>query len=283
MVVSFFSALNLTHIVSYLLLCFNWGALKAQPKLTISDSIVCSFPGSFSLSWSDLPPKVDEVQWWFTTSGCQNYNFNSPGSTQANYTIFCCGDYSLTSHAFDTTSSPGNTILVASHSYVVRIYCEGLTVSTLSSVICVGESTNIYATGLSPHTWYYKNNMIGQNQVLTVSPAVGQNYYKVEAGLGPCLTSDSILIDVQKCLGEEEQSSFISTCLYPNPSDNMIKINTTLQGPISYFIANTYGILVTSGIVDDYRSVDVSALPPGLYLLQLHSGTTCIVLRLQKE
>jgi hypothetical protein len=73
---------------------------------------------------------------------------------------------------------------------------------------------------------------------------------------------------------------------YPNPTNDKIKITTTLQNNnnIQYQIINTLGTTTMAGksTVKDF-SIDVRTLPTGIYFIYLQSGNATTVKRFMKE
>jgi hypothetical protein len=74
--------------------------------------------------------------------------------------------------------------------------------------------------------------------------------------------------------------------IYPNPTNNLLNINTTLQGndEVQYQIINTLGATAMANKVTakDF-SIDVSTLPSGIYFIHLQSGNAKTVKRFVKE
>jgi len=74
--------------------------------------------------------------------------------------------------------------------------------------------------------------------------------------------------------------------IYPNPTNNLLNITTTLQGnnETQYQIINTLGAtaMANKATAKDF-SIDVSALPSGIYFIHLQRGNAQTVKRFVKE
>jgi hypothetical protein len=83
-----------------------------------------------------------------------------------------------------------------------------------------------------------------------------------------------------------QANSVLSVKSYPNPTGNNLNISATLQGNevLQYQMSNTLGTIVASNTAttNDF-SIDVSALPAGIYFIHLQSGNAKTVQRFVKE
>jgi hypothetical protein len=83
-----------------------------------------------------------------------------------------------------------------------------------------------------------------------------------------------------------KQDYDLNFTVYPNPTNNLLNITTTLQGnnETQYQIINTLGAtaMANKATAKDF-SIDVSAMPAGIYFIHLQSGNAKTVKRFVKE
>ena len=83
-----------------------------------------------------------------------------------------------------------------------------------------------------------------------------------------------------------QANSALSVKIHPNPTSKYLNISATLQGndALQYQIFNTLGITLNSSkTTSNDFSIDVSALPAGIYFIHLQSGNAKTVQRFVKE
>ncbi|MBV6461827.1 MAG: hypothetical protein HJHJAOHD_01961 [Flavobacteriales bacterium] len=100
---------------------------------------------------------------------------------------------------------------------------------------------------------------------VTILPAQGQNLW--------LLKLDSMGCDIANCsvgMEEEMPNEFVFT-LYPNPAQDVLHIETTYnkEQTILYIYDITGKEIRQTSIESNYQQVDISTLPPGIYLCRL--------------
>jgi hypothetical protein len=71
--------------------------------------------------------------------------------------------------------------------------------------------------------------------------------------------------------------------LFTNPGNQKLTISSGIYSAIQYAVVNTSGQqLMQGGVAQHNFTLDVGALPPGLYFLQLNAGNTMVVKRFIK-
>ena len=77
--------------------------------------------------------------------------------------------------------------------------------------------------------------------------------------------------------------NFVDLSIYPNPSDaGIYKINTSMLSEIEVKIYTIQGKLVLNQLIED-KTIDLSSLASGVYVVQLNSGQQSIVKKLIKN
>lgn len=73
--------------------------------------------------------------------------------------------------------------------------------------------------------------------------------------------------------------------IYPNPSQGIFNIESAgLKNPVTATVFNTVGqVMLTPTITAEKATLDLSALPPGMYFISLNTGNTVITRRIIKE
>jgi hypothetical protein len=158
----------------------------------------------------------------------------------------------------------------------LKVNLEG----TLSNKDGIGSVIEMNVNGNS----YYRYTHCGEGYLsqnsATESFGLGSNtivdYVKVTWLSG--LIDVFYNVNVNQVLNVVEASSPLSThdfslasiYIYPNPVKNIISINSNLQLNIELF--DVLGRKQKVNYLDDFRSIDVSFLKPGLYVLKLKKG-----------
>ena len=65
----------------------------------------------------------------------------------------------------------------------------------------------------------------------------------------------------------------MARCFYPNPASKQLTISTDYeQGAVSVLVLNMQGQEVMYFTVDGKRTIDISSLPSGIYVMKLLGG-----------
>ena len=125
--------------------------------------------------------------------------------------------------------------------------------------------------GQPPYTWWWSN---------------GSNIEDLQAPLGIYFV---VVIDDNECSTEpiivecpsglyELNSAFN---VYPNPTSGMI--NITADEPCQVTVFNSTGVLVMSSRLDGQKTIDLSDLPDGVYLLQCAENQKDVAIKVVKS
>lgn len=120
-------------------------------------SLVIWVPGATSYSWSVSSP-----------SSCAASVSTFSNGAFASISYPCCGVYSITCTAYNTTFSV--PIVLGSSTQTATIYCPGpINISTFPNpLICAGSSIILHSSGFSSYTWT-PGNFTGDSIVVTPS------------------------------------------------------------------------------------------------------------------
>lgn len=98
--------------------------------------------------------------------------------------------------------------------------------------------------------------------------------FAVPASGGPFIPLPSIPLSVSNVVSNSAEFT-----LAPNPSNGMMSVIHNLNGAVDYTVLDLTGRVVRTGNLEASQTLDVSALTPGAYLLQLRNGSASAVSR----
>jgi hypothetical protein len=105
-------------------------------------------------------------------------------------------------------------------------------------------------------------------------------------GANGCSNTDVVVVKVDLCTGTDDLA-LAGVSVFPNPTDDVLNVRLPeiLAEPAQLALFNTAGQLVledTNG-VENLRTLDVSQLPAGLYLLRVRSGAAVVSFRVMVQ
>ena len=159
---------------------------------------------------------------------------------------------------FNTDTLPHSTVGITPNDTVIT----GTTVTTTASV----------NTGtVTGYQWIKNGVNAGNNSTYTYTPVNGDSVYcivTVRACTGRMYTDTTTAIHLTVTGGAGVASFTYSRIhTYPNPVTDVLHVATT--EPQHFVLHNLMGIAILQGTVDNHNSIDMKAIPAGIYLLQL--------------
>lgn len=158
-----------------------------------------------------------------------------------------------------------------------------VTVATTSTLLCIGQSATLNASGGSSYTW----NPGGTGSVIVVSPTVNSTYTISVVDANTCTNTAFFTQSVTVCSGIANYTSDkIHFELSPNPSSNYVSINlSSLTGNYELEIRDLTGkSLMNEKITEINSKINISSLSEGIYFVSLkEEGKTLAVKKLIKE
>ncbi len=163
-----------------------------------------------------------------------------------------------------------------------------VTASGSSSVICIGESATLTASGASTYSW---NSLAAlptsTGNIIVVGPTNSStyNYYVTGTDANGCSSVDTIALKVDKCTGITKitnQSSGLS--VYPNPTNGefTVELNNGLTKNIQ--ISDVTGrIILTEVTSEDKATVNINAYSKGIYYVKIQSDNAIEVIKVIKN
>jgi hypothetical protein len=144
----------------------------------------------------------------------------------------------------------------------------GFTSSTAGSTVTFNSSPSLFVSNFK---WYFGDgdSSTAPNPVHTY---MADGIYKVKLYGDDCLRKDSANVEVEiKTTGMENVNLASGWGLYPNPAGNTLFLKNVAnnQPEASFEISNLLGQKVMAVGRYDYKPIDISVLPKGVYLIQL--------------
>lgn len=144
-----------------------------------------------------------------------------------------------------------------------------ITAISNNSLICVGNSSTLTASGASSYAW----NTGATSPVIVVTPTITTTYSVVGQSSNGCLASTVITQSVSLCAGVNNISDVgLQYNIYPNPTSGIVNIdlencnekNSKIQ------IANAIGqIVISENINSKHLSFNMQNFPAGIYIVKI--------------
>lgn len=138
-----------------------------------------------------------------------------------------------------------------------------VSVSTTSSILCIGSTATLTPGGAISYTW---NPILPVNGV--VSPTASVSYTVAGSDANGCVNTTVFTQTVDACTGVSELfSATIELNVYPNPAIN----NLTIEIPSGFTIklSNVLGTVVHETLSKEGKTeIDITDLPNGVYFMQ---------------
>jgi hypothetical protein len=225
--------------------------VRPTPTLTVNSATICS-----------------GTSHTFVPSGAVTYTYSSgsaivsPTAT-TNYTI--SGTSSLSCVGTVTTSVLVNTL-------------PTITAVSNTSLICVGQSASLTASGASSYTW----NTTANTATIVVSPSVTTSYTVNGTGANGCSNVTTITQNVSTCAGIDNinlNKTLGGVEVYPNPASSVLNVKCSVfNGSVTKLeIVNCLGqIVLTEQISSQITQLEISQFPKGIYFMQIFEGKRII-------
>jgi hypothetical protein len=138
-----------------------------------------------------------------------------------------------------------------------------LSVSLSANNVCAGESVTVVAKGGSSYSWSPGALNGSQNILFPQSSSV---YTIVGISAEGCSSIKQLTINVESCLNLNEMN-IPGLLVWPNPTNGELYLSENFSQEFIYSIYGITGEKFLNGVAS--KKIDVSDLPPGIYLLQI--------------
>jgi hypothetical protein len=144
-----------------------------------------------------------------------------------------------------------------------------LTAVSDNTLLCVGETANLTASGATSYTW----NTTATTSVIAVSPTVTTTYTVNGTDVNGCSNTTTLTQNVSLCTGMETLiSSSNGVFVYPNPSNGLFTLESSSISNL--IITDVLGkVILTQNLETGKNTVDLSNYSNGVYMLSVsHNG-----------
>lgn len=164
-----------------------------------------------------------------------------------------------------------------------------ITASSASSIICMGETTTLTASGGVSYTWN-PGNTSGNN--LVAGPASNTTYTVTGVNANGCANTGTVSLTVSACTGLLTiNGETVSYAVYPNPAHEkvMLNINIKASAEINVEVLDAQGkrlkdlkLNVDGG--NNQHQIDITEVATGIYFLKLSTAKEELkIIKLVKE
>jgi sugar lactone lactonase YvrE len=181
---------------------------------------------------------------------------------------------------------PGITVDVTGNLYIAEYFnsrvrkvtfCSSplnLNVSGTFSV-CVGDSTQLTASGALTYTWSVNVHTANIN-IVYVKPTTSSTYSVVGVS-GGCAAIDSVAITVDSCALGVKVNHTEPVFIYPNPTNGILNIKSNIVSNAQLEIYNAIGEKIFFNLVRDAETqINLSDIKAGIYFLRIVDGNNII-------
>ncbi|MBK7310615.1 MAG: T9SS type A sorting domain-containing protein [Sphingobacteriaceae bacterium] len=198
-----------------------------------------------------------------SASGATSYVWNT-SSTSASIVV---------SPTLTTTYTVTGTVAGCSNTSTLNVLVHPLpnvTATSINSLICDGEAAVITAGGAISYVW----NTSSTSQSITVTPTVTTLYTVTGTDINGCVNSATYNLIVSWCAGINQlditNTDFI---IYPNPSEGVFFIKTSLSNEHEIVIYNKLGQIIQKTKLNSSSQVDLTQEANGIYqIIILNNG-----------
>lgn len=157
-----------------------------------------------------------------------------------------------------------NTVTILSNTTSPNVNVTGN-----ASLICVGQSATLSATGANTYSWNTSSN----NASIVISPSVTTSYTVTGSGSNGCYTSVIITQTVSSCTGIAQTNlTNDAVQIYPNPSSGSLTFSLPFSTQATIY--NLTGQIILHKEMSAGKSqIDISNYDNGIYFIEFVTGT----------
>ncbi|MFN8117917.1 MAG: T9SS type A sorting domain-containing protein [Bacteroidia bacterium] len=224
--------------------------VNALPIITVNSGTICKGQ-SFTI----------------TPSGANTYTYSSGTAIVSPTTN--------TTYTVTGTSTQGCVNSTGSISSVTVNALPTVMATTNNTLLCVGQSATLSATGANTYTWNTNSNASS----IAVSPTAQTTYTVNGTDANGCSNTATIIQDVSLCTGINSLAEALEARLniYPNPFNDKITVvsNGTKQ---TVLIFNELGFISYKTIMETEKiEIDLSNHSAGIYFIKVGSVTKKLI------
>lgn len=215
--------------------------VNAIPTVSVNSGAICS-GNSFTMA----------------PTGAATYSYSSGSAV---VTPSATAAYTVTG-----ASAAGCTATAVSNVTVNALPAVNATSST--SLICVGQSATLTATGATTYSW----STGGATATEVITPTVTTSYTVTGVDANSCVNSAVVTQSVSACTGVNELgNAFNAVRLYPNPTSSDITLE--LPENANVVIYNSLGqVIFNQNLTYGNNVINLDALAKGIYVVQISNA-----------
>jgi hypothetical protein len=271
---------------------YSWNTAATTPSIVVSPSVATNYT-VIGYNGSCIDTKTTNI----------GIATNITVGATSNTTSICSGSSATlsangaSSYTWSNASNSPSTIVSPTASSVYTVngssgFCFGtgtinITVNpsptinsnASSTIICVGESATITASGGNTYLWNTSSNANSTN----VTPASTTNYTVTGYTSLGCSNNAVVTISVSACTGIRDLSFNNELNIYPNPASDKIIIETTFNN-YTILVYDILGKLILENKTNVSKTVfNVNEFAKGVYTIKLYAGDISIVKKSDKK
>jgi len=240
---------------------YNGCPTTSQPGAISGQTSLCNGAGSTTYSIA-------------TVVGATSYSWSLPGGWSGSSSTNTIAATPGSTGIFTVTAnnacgaSPQQTLAVTIHPLPT------INASTTASILCIGQSATLSASGASTYTW----NPGGPGASITISPTLNTTYTVIGTSSLNCSNSTLFTQTVTSCTGINQLSNSVNEItVYPNPFNNKITIATN-GGIQTVQIFNPLGSLVYQTEIENEKTeISLEKENSGIYFIKIGTGIKKII------
>lgn len=269
---------------------YSWSAGSNSSTLTISPSSTTSYSvtgtntltGCFSTAVTSV--SVNATPTITVNSGaiCTGQSFTMVPSGANTYTY--SNGTSVVTPTVNATYSVSGTSLEGCASNMDAV--SNVTVNALPTVsavtnntlLCVGQTATLSATGALTYTWSTTDNTTD----IAVSPTVQATYTVQGTDANGCSSSATVTQNVSLCTGINSINNNLVFNVYPNPNVGLFEIELSTEAKV--VITNPLGqIIISETLFKGKNTIDIQNQSTGIYFVKvIQDGQQQIVKLIKK-
>ncbi|MDP3557366.1 MAG: T9SS type A sorting domain-containing protein [Bacteroidota bacterium] len=217
---------------------------------------------------------------------CVGQSFTMVPSGASTYTIeggnaVVSPTISSTYTVIGTSSAGCNSQSAATSSVTVNAGpIPTVTAVSSTSILCVGQTASLTASGATTYTW----NTTSNNTVIAISPTVTTTY-TVTGEANSCTNTFTISQTVSACTGiDNKVTSSIGVLVYPNPNSGLFSIELNNGSIKNIEVMDVTGrIVLAKTTSNDKIDFNINTLSNGIYYVKIQSNNSVEIVKVVKQ
>jgi len=202
-----------------------------------------------------------------SASGAFSYTWN-PSSNPFPFQNLLVSPLSSTVYYLAATTLSAGLSCTSNHSVALQVNpLPNTGINFLQKANCVNELISLAASGAATYTWSGGSNSTTLNITQT---QVSQAYTVSGTSTAGCVSEATITVILSKCVGIEENTR-TELRVYPNPSEGIINIHSSVAG--RYSIVNELGQIITCFELEAEKDYRIEGLASGVYFITKERST----------